>query len=169
MSNLDNMIPASDAQNYLADLSIEYIRSVLQQAGEPYDDLTVKTLYLGNLCARGDEEKINAFIHETDIEELREVLNHGPDEQWNCTCLHMLLNWNKGDKAVTLFRLLVEHGAEYERDGYGYFPWQQLGTVWITPVEYVQLGDRNQDEFEQTCATLREMYSLENYENDNQE
>jgi hypothetical protein len=129
--------------------------------GEQHDDITVKALYLGNLCARGDEEKIQDFINETDPQELQEILNCSPDQQWNGTCLHVLLNWITGDKAISLFGLLVRHGATFRRDGYNSFPWQRLGSVWITPVQYTQIGERNQEEFEETSANIRRIYNFE--------
>ena len=158
------MLSASQARSFLNHFSVDQLRFMLQMKSEYVDDLTTKALYLGNLCARGDINQIKTFIRETDPEELREILNCAPDQQWNSTCLHMLMNWNTGNKALEMFELLVEHGAEYKRDGYGSFPWQHLGSLWITPVEYVQLSERNEDEFEETRSTLREMYNLDDYE-----
>jgi len=166
LPNSDNMLTASQARSFLLDFTIDHIRLLTQQAGEPDDDFSIKTIYVGNLCARGDINQIKTFIRKTDPEELREILNCAPEQQWNGTCLNMLLNWNTGVKALEIFELLIEHGAEYSRDGYGFYPWQKLGSLWITPIEHVQLGDRDQDEFEETIVTLHQMYDLEEYEED---
>ena len=158
------MLTASRARSLLMNLSVEQVRLVRQIEGEHIDDLTANALYLGNLCARGDMNQIKSFIRGTEIEEMREILNCAPEQQWYGTCLHMVMYWNTGAKALEMFELLVEHGAEYKRDSYGSFPWGQLGSIWITPVDNISLGPRNEDEFEETRATLREMYNLDDYE-----
>lgn len=163
------MLTASQARSLLLDLNVEQVRIIFQIEGEHVDDLTAKALCLGNLCARGDMEQLKAFIRETGSQELREILNCAPDQQWNSTCLHMVMNWNTGAKALEMFELLVEHGAEYKRDGYGCFPWQKLAYVWITPVEFIPLGDRDEGEFEETRANLVEMYYLDHYEEDQED
>ena len=164
MPKPDNMLTISQARSFLPNLSLDQVHSVLQMENECVDELTVKTVYFGNLCARGDIKQIKTFIRETEPQELREVLNCAPEKQWYGTCLHMVMYWNTGVKALELFELLVEHGAEYKRDGYSSFPWGQLGSIWITPVETIQLGDRNEDEFEETRSTIRELYNLDDYE-----
>ena len=158
------MLTASQARSFLPNLSVDQVHFVLQMEGERVDELTAKTVYLGNLCARGDIFKIKTFIRETEPQELREVLNCAPEQQWYGTCLHMVMYWNTGVRALEMFELLVEHGAEYKRDAYGSFPWGQLGSIWITPVESIELGDRNEDEFEETRSTIRELYNLDDYE-----
>ena len=163
------MLTASQARSLLLDLNVEQVRIIFQIEGEHIDDLTANALCLGNLCARGDIEQLKAFIRETEPQELREILNCAPDQQWNSTCLHMVMNWNTGTEALEMFELLVEHGAEYKRDGYDCFPWQKLASLWITPVEFIPLGDRDEGEFEETRANLVEMYDLYHYEEDQED
>lgn len=76
----------------------------------------------------------------------------------NRTCLHILLTWNTGDKAISLFQLLVENGGKYIRDNKGFFPWHKISSTWITPIEFIKLGERNHLEFEETLTILPTMY-----------
>ena len=109
----------------------------------------------------GDEEKIKLFIRETKAHELGDVLNCCPYEQWYGNCLHMLLFWNTGDKAITLFKLLDDHGARYIRNYYGLYPWQINASSWFVPFGNVNLGVRDKDEFRDTYAALVRMYSFD--------
>ena len=149
---------AADAQSILPEYTIWEVRQLFPKK----DDITIKALYLGNLCSRGDLEKIKGFIRETDPGQLLEILNCAPYEQWHGTCLHMLLKWNTGDKAIALFKLLVEHGAEYIRNHYDKYPWQIDSTEWTLSFAHINLGNRNCEEFRHTYETLIQMYSLDN-------
>lgn len=160
------MLTSAEARSRLPYFTLDQVHALTADIDEPVDDLTARALYLGYLCAGGNIERIKAFIRETEPEDLREILNCAPDLQWNGTSLHMLLSWNTGAEAHEIFDLLVQHGAEYVRDGYGFYPWQKLGSVWITPIEYVEIGERNEEEFQQTIETLRFMYHLDEYEGD---
>lgn len=162
------MLTSAEARSHLPYMTLDQVRLVTAMV-EPVDDLTVNALYLGYLCAGGNIERIKAFVRETEPRDLREILNCAPDLQWNGTCLHMLLGWNTGAEAHEIFDFLVQHGAEYVRDGYGFYPWQKLGFVWITPIDYIEIGERDQDEFEETIETLRFMYHLDDYEGDQED
>ena len=110
------MLSATQARAQIPDFSIDQIRLVHLERGGVPDDLEIKTLYLGNLCA-GDLDAIKELRRTTDPEEFMILLNEAPHDQWNGTALHMALYWNTGDQAKNLFHFLVEHGAEYTRDG----------------------------------------------------
>ena len=159
------MLTSAEARSRLPYFTLDQVHAMTPDI----DDFTARTLYLGHLCAGGNIERIQAFVRETEPQDLREILNCAPDQQWNGTCLHMLLGWNTGATALEMFELLVEHGAEYVRDGYGFYPWQKLGYVWITPIDYIEIGERDQDEFEETIENLRFMYHLDDYEGEDQD
>ena len=143
--------------NYtLEDFSCKAKRSLIDQ----------KTLYLGNLCARGDIESIISFMNTTEQDELTEILNTGVYEFYFGTVLHVALYWNSGEKCIQLFELLLENRAEPIRDYYGNFPWQQTYTKWNSPLDSVLLGERNVKEFEDTYNYLRTTYDLDEYEDE---
>jgi hypothetical protein len=153
-------LTAAQAQALLSEYSMEEVRRMFSEKSE----LTVTTLYFGNLCAMGDEEKIKSFIQETEPDRLRHILNHCPEEQWYGNCLHMLLFWNTGDKAISLFKLLVDHGAiEYTRNYYNVYPWQINAPSWIVPFGNVVLGNRDIDEFRDTYEAIERLFPLEQY------
>jgi len=151
-------LTAAYAQSILPQYTIWEVRQLFPKK----DNITINALYLGNLCAQGDAEKIDVFIREHETKELRKILNCAPYEQWHGTCLHMLLKWNTGDKAIALFKLLVAHGAEYIRNHYNKYPWQIDSKEWTFSFAHINLGDRNCDEFRHTYETLIAMYSLDN-------
>jgi hypothetical protein len=123
---------------------VNYKRSFIDQ----------KTLYLGNLCARGDIESITYFINTTESTELTKILNNSLYEFYFGTVLHVSLYWNYGEKCIKLFEILLEHGAVPNRDYYGNFPWQQKDKKW------------NVKEFEDTYNYLRKTYELDEYEDE---
>ena len=78
------IITAAHAQSLLHPFCIHQIHDILEETtmeDEKVDDLTVKALYLGNLCARGDLAGVKRFLRETEEkepEELDNILNHCP-------------------------------------------------------------------------------------------
>ena len=126
-------------------------------------ELTIKTIYLGNQCARGDYEKVEAFVRETEPEELKTILNNRVRNHQ--TCLHTVLYWNTGADALRMFQLLVEHGAKFVGDGYGNLPWQVGGYVWVSVVtgrtiESEHFGmTRNEDDFTETHQLISAQYA----------
>ena len=165
------MLSASQAQELLPEYNMEHVREILRMTNQPSDELTVKTAFLGYLCSRGDLEGIKSFIRETDSGELRTVLNNRLDIFLSGTCLHQVLEWNTGNRAIEIFSLLVEHGAEFHRDRGGYYPWVvMLHARWFHPlVRSILLGeglvnDEEQDILDETLGFLGEAYHLNQYE-----
>jgi hypothetical protein len=154
---------ASQARFLLSEYSLEVVRQLYP--GE--DDTTIMALYLGNLCARGDLEKIKGFIqeHESYPQHLHAILNCAPYEQWYGNCLHMVMFWNTGDNAMSLFTLLASHGAEYVRNDYEVFPCQIHAPMYIAPINGQLLGIRNIAEFQDTYQTLILQYGLDDSKN----
>jgi hypothetical protein len=129
--------------------------------------LAEKTMWLMHLCSKGDIYSVKDFIQSTDPTELRQILNKKLYENWDGTALHTVLYWNTGNKAVDLFELLVEHGADPVRDYYGLFPWENKAPLWILPFNNVEQYGRDVDEFEETYQYLREIYGEEPKPNQN--
>ena len=128
---------------------------------EKVDDLTVRALYLGNLCALGDLAGVKRFLRETEDKEpevLDNILNHRPIEQWNGNCLHMVCNWNTGEKALEMFDILFEHGAKIYENYYDQLPWEKTGGLFIAPITQSTLGKRNPAEFSSTKDRLCGLY-----------
>jgi hypothetical protein len=94
-------------------------------------------IYLAHVCGRGDYNAIVAFLKTLDDSEKIALLNEKPYEFYYGTVLHAVLFWNIGLRAVNIFELLVEHGAEFHRDYYNQLPWEQTGTN-FNPQEAVQ-------------------------------
>jgi hypothetical protein len=84
-------------------------------------------VYLAHICSRGDYNAIVAFLKTLDDGEKVALLNEKPHEFYEGTVLHAVLFWNTGLRAVRIFELLVEHGAEFCRDYYNQLPWEQTG------------------------------------------
>ena len=124
------MLPAAHAQSLLPEFTFRRVQLPRERYHQPSDDLAVKPLYLGHLCARGDIVEVRNFLQEIDPDDLEQILNAAPHEQWYGTCLHMVTYWNTGDKAIELFKLLVLHGAKPVEDYYGYFPWDMLRSLY---------------------------------------
>ena len=157
------MPTASQARSLLSEYTLEEVRQLYP--GE--DDTTIMALYLGNLCARGDLEKVEMFIqeHESYPQHLHAILNCTPYDQWYGNCLHMVMFWNTGDNAMSLFTLLASHGAEYIRNYYEVFPCQIHAPVYIAPINGVDLGARTVAEFQDTYQTLILEYGLDDSKN----
>jgi hypothetical protein len=155
------MIGSKRARSCLKDYSLEDVRTIFQETNQLSDEISVKSRYLGNLCALGDIDKITTFLQETDPQERETILNHRPVEQCGGTCLHMLLYWNTGRTVDTLFALLIKNGAGYYQDAFDQFPWQMKGTRWVSPIEGVFLGERDTREFSSLYAILISLFALE--------
>ena len=112
------------------------------------------TLELAQLIALGSERRIKAFIKKTRPDDLKRILNDYLPQFGYIDCLHMLLYWHTGEKAISLFGLFVEHGAEYHVNENGDYPW-------FTPIEGDMLeGTRNYEDFRDTYQRLISIYSL---------
>jgi hypothetical protein len=138
----------------------------LRRIGEERGEIAQKTMWLVYLCATGDIHSVKSFIQSTDPTELREILNTKLYENWQGTVLHTVLYWNTGNKAVDLFELLVEHGADPVRDYYEALPWENCAPLWIPPFG-TQMAARDVGEFEETYQYLREIYGGEHTPNQN--
>ena len=90
------MPTASQARSLLSEYTLEEVRQLYP--GE--DDTTIMALYLGNLCARGDLEKVEMFIqeHESYPQHLHAILNCAPEDHGNC--LHMVMYWRQRHRLV---------------------------------------------------------------------
>ena len=154
------MLTASQARALLSEYTLDEVRKLYPEE----DNTTIEALYLGNLCARGDLEKVEMFIEQHEIypQHFHATLNCTPYDQWNGNCLHMVMKWNTGDNAIALFTLLYTHGAEYIRNYYGVFPCQIHAPVYIAPINGVVLGDRNVAEFRGTYQTVIRGCGLDN-------
>ena len=149
----------SQARLLLPDYTLEQIHALF-----PADtELTIKTFYLANQCARGDYEKVEAFVRETEPEELKTILNNRARQ--DKTCLHTVLYWNTGAEALRLFQLLVQHGAKFVEDSYGHLPWRVGGYVWVSiitgnMVESEHFGIiRNENDFTETHQLISAQYA----------
>jgi len=96
---------------------------------------------------------------------LKEVLNTQREEFSNGTILHIALYWHYGYKAIELFEILVQHGAEYKRNKYDEFPWEQQGKKLFVPITKKFAGKRykNKVEYEksvETCNLIQHTYGL---------
>ena len=156
------MPTAFQARSLLSEYSLDEVRKLYP--GE--DDTTIMALYLGNLCARGDFKKVEMFIqeHESYPQHLHAILNCAPYDQWHGNCLHMVMYWNTGDNAMSLFTLLASHGAEYIRNYYEVFPCQIHAPMYVAPINGVDLGCRFIVEFQDTYQTLILQYGLDDSE-----
>jgi hypothetical protein len=139
----------------------------LRRSGGESGVLAEKTMWLVYLCSKGDIYSVKDFIQSTELTELRAILNKKLYENWDGTVLHTVLYWNTGNKAVDMFELLVEHGADPVRDYYGLFPWENKAPLWILPFNSVEQYGRDVDEFEETYQYLCEIYGEEPKPNQN--
>ena len=157
------IITAADARDKLPHFCVDHIKDILKQTTmeDEVDELTAQALYLGNLCALGDTKKVTEFLQDTDPEELDNILNHRPIQQWYGTCLHMVCNWNTGEKAFEMFDILVEFGAKLYKNDYGNLPWEKKGGLFIAPITDYTLGKRNPDEFSFTTKKLRRWFGYQ--------
>ena len=159
------MTTASKARSVLYDYTLEQVRCSEPDEISESDEITIKALYLGNLCARGDLKKVEMFIqeHESYPQHLHAILNCAPEDHGNC--LHMVMYWNTGDNAIALFSLLYAHGAEYIRNYDKVFPCQIHAPFYIAPINGQLLGIRNIAEFFHTYETLILQYGLDDSKN----
>ena len=157
------MLTAEEAQQQLSDLSLEDIGEMYSGVHLPEPDLNLKTFYLARLCAQGKTEQIERFIAETDPEEFKRIVNNNPQELAGGTVLHQTLYWNTGIPAVYIFQLLVCHGAQYQQDHGGHFPWELKGRLWIDITTGDDVGDRDPEEFNDTLMFIRLIYGVDEY------
>ena len=134
----------------------EYTRKDVQDT----DELSVKAQYLGYLCAKGDIDKIKRFVLQNRAGELEDIVNHRPKSQQSRTCLHMVMYWNTGAKALEMFNLLVTHGAIFYKDDNNKFPWEIVELSWVTPISLSYLGQRDVEEFQTTMTDLCKKYNI---------
>ena len=144
-----DMIPVYDQH----DICVE-----LRRRGYDSGQLAEKTMWLVYLCAKGDINRVVEFIESTNHDELRGILNKKLSDNYDGTVLNTVLYWNTGNKALDLFELLVEHGADPVRDYYGNFPWENTAPLWVVPFGVSQIGYRNMDVFEETYQYLCDIY-----------
>ena len=144
-----NMIPVYDQHSICVEL---------RRRGQDSGQLAEKTMWLVYLCAKGDINCVVEFIQSTNPDELRGILNKKLSDNYDGTVLNTVLYWNTGNKAVDLFELLVEHGADPVKDYYGNFPWENTAPLWVVPFGVGQIGYRDMDEFEETYQYLRNIY-----------
>ena len=160
------LLTAAEARALLPNLTIENIRRYREKTGRvcterpDFEELCLKVLYLGNLCARGDIDAIRRLLRETSPEEVEEIVNGTPYEQNHGNCLHMVLYWNTGSKAIELVELLLQYKASFLPNYHGDFPWENKGVVWISTITVDRqkpfLGRRNEAEFEPTLNYVRQ-------------
>jgi hypothetical protein len=155
------ILSAYEARSHLPDYTMQEICVLLRRNGESSGILAEKTMFLAQLCARGDIDAVKTFIAQTDSDELKQILNNKLFEMWHGTVLHMVTYWNTGNQAIDLFQLLVEHGADPVKDGYNTYPWSTEASLWLLPFGG-EIGERNYMEFEDASQYLREIYEEQN-------
>jgi len=160
-------ITSEQARALLPDYTQHDICIQLRRSGGESGVLAEKTMWLMHLCSKGDIYGTKDFINSTNPTELRDILNKKLYENWCGTVLHTVLYWNTGNKAVDLFELLVEHGADPVQDYYGLFPWENTAPLWILPFNDLDQYGRDIDEFEETYQYLREIYAVQPQFNQN--
>ena len=153
-----DLIPVYDQQ----DICVE-----LRRGGNTTGELAEKTMWLVYLCSKCDTNAIKDFIQSTHPDELRTILNTKLSENWDGTVLHAVCYWNNSNKAVNLFELLVEHGADPVRDYYGLFPWENNAPKWVVPFSDDYIGNRDPDAFREMYDYLRYIYEPEQNLNQN--
>ena len=133
----------------------EDIRIWLIDNHYPCSSFDQKLIYLGYLIARGQFEVTSYFLtdlYDNNQEELVKLVNTSHELFWDGTVLNFALYYNAGQQGMEFFELLCSRGARFLKDGYGLFPWQQLGTLlWLFPLSSksdIDLGERNDHEFE---------------------
>ena len=163
------MLSSFRAQQLLKDYSVEQIRAKYPD----YNDFQVETLYLANLCARGDYQKVEDFLFTMSPRLFADMINSPIDLENGKTCLHVLLYWNAHiETNNSLFELLLTCDGEFREDSSGYLPWQQTGTVWKCPIDQTVLGERCPEQFtlayesyEMFYKDLLDSADLHNYDN----
>ncbi len=159
------MISSIDAKAALPPKNIDEIRDYLEEKQAQIDDISVKIVYLGYLCARGMLDEATTFIG-TLGEDTWQILNTPHNIFYGGTVFHVALVWNSGDLGRLFFELMWSNGAEYYENSYGEFPWEQLGdnARWVNPIGYNIIGERNPNEFVELYDNLYELYNLEEFE-----
>jgi hypothetical protein len=139
----------------------------LRRSGKDSGVVAEKAMWLVYLCAKGDMNRVKDFIQTADSSELRDILNKKLWDNYDGTVLNAILYWNSGNKALDLFELMVEHGADPVRDYYGNFPWENVAPLWVLPFGGGRIGERDMNEFEETYQYLREIYGEKPNQNQN--
>jgi hypothetical protein len=151
-------LTSKQARDMIPDYTQHDICVFLRRGGHsPVNENNEKTLWLNYLCAKGDIVRVKEFLAMTNYDELKHILNTKLFEQFDGTVLHTTLYWNSGNQAIDLYELLVEHGADPCLDYYYEMPWHNRSTRWIVPFG-TYIGERFNDEFEETYQFLREAY-----------
>jgi len=153
-----DLIPTYDQQ----DICVQ-----LRRCGNESGELAEKTMWLVYLCSKCDTSGVKEFIQSTHPDELRTILNTKLKENWEGTVLHAVCYWNTSNKAVNLFELLVEHGADPVRDYYGVLPWENTAPGWVIPFGSGWIGNRDPDAFKEMYDYLRYIYEPEQKRNQN--
>jgi hypothetical protein len=156
---------ANPFQEQLHPYSFDEIRELLIDLGEQHDDLHTNVVYLGYMCSRGVINDVSEFLethHEViNGDSIHDILNFKSPLFYYGTVLHEALYWNKDQIGLDLFDMLVSHGAQFKRNHYNEFPWQQYGLNW-SALHGDVIGVRNPDEFVSFYEELIETYQLHN-------
>jgi len=125
----------------------EEIYTFLIENSYESDKSSTDAVYLGYLCAKGDIYNARDFVNS--LENKKEVLNIKHILLYSGTVLHIAMFWNSGDIGRQFFHLLWSNGAEFVIDYYNQFPFEQLDydLMWLTPIEYINCGERDNSEF----------------------
>jgi hypothetical protein len=158
---MDKVINSLEAQSKLPQLTLDQIIEMYPEINTEEDSYTHRLIYLGHVCSRGDYNALVTFLEGLDGDDKYVLLNATPYMFYYGNILHITLYWNTGDRAVYMFKLLVESGSEYVRDYYKKAPWEQVGDIWTSIVNHNTLGERDPKEFEETYTFLRKHYSLD--------
>lgn len=116
-------------------------------------DEAILARYFGYLLAVAKIREIDAFLtnYKYDKDYLLNTKNVIFEDG---TALHLALYWHNGAHGLTLFNLLIKHGARIYKTECG-LPWEQTNKRWIQPVDALLLGVRNPDDFTEMYEEIK--------------
>ena len=90
---MSQVINSVDIHKYLPEMSLN---ELIKQVDNWKYQGSVKGIYLGNLCARGDYKSLANFLRAHSDAENKRLLNTKCYEFYYGTLLHVVLFWNTG-------------------------------------------------------------------------
>jgi len=152
-----NILTSQQVKEILPMYTFEEMRTYLDELDYPSNELYTTIGYLIYMCQRGQLDSVKELLQNLPDNEVHEMINTTTGLCYNGTILHEALYWNSGELGLAFFNLFRYYGAEYKKNSYQEFPWEQGGPLWINSFVISRIGLREENEFSSMYNQIRNM------------
>jgi hypothetical protein len=152
-----NIFTSQQAKDQLPMYTFEEMRQCLDELDYPSNELYTTIGYLIYMCQRGELDSVKELLQRLPYTEANVIINTTTGLCYNGTILHEALYWNSGELGLAFFNLFRSYGAEYKKNTYEEFPWEQGGPLWVNTLMISRIGLREENEFSGLYNQIRSM------------